>query len=207
MATPSTPNRASETRRRILEAAAHCLTKHGFDHVRMDEVAEVAGVSRALVHRYFGDKTALLQHVRARVLDEWSATLDRAIAAAPDAGAAIGVWLDLSLDHAARQPLLPILFSDQALAATGRDDAGTLQTRDRLRARVVGLLERAVAEGVFRNDLDLPATAEALVQIDIGLMGALARREPDSPVPPERWGAEAKRLLLSGLLSRKDSTT
>lgn len=197
--TVSVRARAGQTQMRILEAAAQSLAKFGFARVRIDDVAEAAGVSRALVHRYFGDKTTLLRHVREHVLEEWSTAVDRGIAAAPDARAAIVAWLEASLAYAARQPLLNAIFSEEAVAATGLADPVTLRAADRRRSRVRALLERGVAEGLLPAELDLLASTEALIHLHAGLTNGIVRDGPISPISAERWSAEAVRILVAGL--------
>lgn len=200
----SSPNpRAGQTRTRILEATAQTLAKFGFARLRLDDVAEAAGVSRALVHRYFGDKTSLVRAVREHVLEDWSAELDRAIAAAPNARTALTRWLEVSLAYAARQPLLHIIFADDALAATGLSDSVALRAFERRGSRVRALLERGVAEGFLPADLDVPAASEALVQLHVGLTSGLVRGGPPSSgvssVPSARWVQAAVRILVAGL--------
>ncbi len=191
--------RAGRTQTRILEAAARCLGKYGVARLRMEDVAAEADVSRTLVHRYFGDKVSLVEQVREFVVDEWTATVDRAVAEASDAGEAIATWFAVSLAYVERQPLLPVIFSEDALAATGGADQGTLKSQERMRSRLSEFLERGVREGLFPADLDQPACAEALLQIHVGLMSGLVRRRPASRVSAERWTSAAVRILVSGL--------
>lgn len=66
----------------ILDAAEALLAEHDPLLVTFEEVAEAAGVSRALVHRHLGDRRGLHDAVQVRVitrLDRWVAHgLDRA---------------------------------------------------------------------------------------------------------------------------------
>lgn len=50
----------SETRTRILEAAAHLLEEHRGEGVRMSDVAGAAGVSRQAVYLHFGSRAELM---------------------------------------------------------------------------------------------------------------------------------------------------
>lgn len=50
----------SETRERILRAAMHMIEMHAADDIQLRDVADEAGVSAALIIRYFGSKTALV---------------------------------------------------------------------------------------------------------------------------------------------------
>jgi AcrR family transcriptional regulator len=61
----------------ILEAAEELFAAHGFDAVTVRAIAERAGVSHALVHRYLGSKADTFRAVLSR-------TQDVMLAAAPD---------------------------------------------------------------------------------------------------------------------------
>lgn len=64
-----------ETRRRLIaDAAERLLAEHDPLLVTFDQVAEAAGVSRALVHTYLGDRRGLIDAVQVGVvgrLDTW----------------------------------------------------------------------------------------------------------------------------------------
>lgn len=47
------------TEKVILEAAMKVFTERGFDGARMDDIAKVAGINRALLHYYYRDKQTM----------------------------------------------------------------------------------------------------------------------------------------------------
>lgn len=49
--------------RRILEAALNEFQKKGFDGARVDEIAKVAGVNKALIYYYFESKEKMLEAI------------------------------------------------------------------------------------------------------------------------------------------------
>jgi AcrR family transcriptional regulator len=57
-----------ETRDRILDAADRVFTRRGTASGRTQEIADEAGVNKALVHYYFGTKAALADAIFARAL-------------------------------------------------------------------------------------------------------------------------------------------
>src|SRR5512134_287090 len=57
-----------ETRERILDAAHAVFTRKGTANSRTQEIADEAGVNKALVHYYFGTKAALADAIFARAL-------------------------------------------------------------------------------------------------------------------------------------------
>jgi len=48
---------------RILDAARRAFCEHGFDQASMEEIAEIAAVSKPTLYQYFGDKDGLLTAV------------------------------------------------------------------------------------------------------------------------------------------------
>ena len=85
---------------RILRGAARCLVVKGAAELSMQDVADAAGVSKALIHYHYRDKEALLEQVAvwatAQVLERERAALDGATAST--AVDALWRWLDEELD-------------------------------------------------------------------------------------------------------------
>ncbi|HEX4019285.1 MAG TPA: TetR/AcrR family transcriptional regulator [Frankiaceae bacterium] len=190
--------RSGITQTRILDAAARCLGRSGVARLRMDDVAAEAGVSRTLVHRYFGSKSQLVQLVREHVVDDWTGAVDAAVARTDDPAEALATWFSVSLAYVQRRPILHVVFSEEAFAEAGPDASAAASER-RMRNRINGFLEHGVADGSFPRDLDLAATAEALLQIHVGLMSAMVRQRPVAHVAAQRWTSAAVRILVSGL--------
>lgn len=56
MTPPRTRLDAAERRAQILDAANKLFAEHGYDAVAVDDIARAAGVTRGLVHHYFGGR-------------------------------------------------------------------------------------------------------------------------------------------------------
>ena len=54
---------APKTRELLLKAAAYCFARNSYAHVNVREIAQRAGVTPALINRYFGSKVLLLQEL------------------------------------------------------------------------------------------------------------------------------------------------
>jgi len=57
------PRDAHATREMLIDAAAMAFAEHGFAGARVDEIAERAGVNKALIYAYYGDKDGLYRAV------------------------------------------------------------------------------------------------------------------------------------------------
>ena len=56
-------------RARVVEAAERWVERHGINRVRIEEIAEEAGCSRATIYRYFADRDAHTRSALTRVTD------------------------------------------------------------------------------------------------------------------------------------------
>ncbi len=120
---------ALQTRKRILDAAEQIFYRKGFDGARVDEIAEEAGVNKALIYYYFESKKALLEELVNRIIQELVAEKQEAFASLG------GVGIDLATGEIApaiirngieltrrRMPLFGIL-STEALKNGGEEPA------------------------------------------------------------------------------------
>jgi AcrR family transcriptional regulator len=60
METKNSGRDKEKTRQRLIEAVGNLLRNKGFQHVKVNEVADEAGVSKILIYRYFGDLKGLI---------------------------------------------------------------------------------------------------------------------------------------------------
>lgn len=72
---PPLVERAQAQRERILTAAERCFIEHGFHAASMSTIATTAGMSAGLIYRYFDSKSAIIQAIVARQLEEKSRDL------------------------------------------------------------------------------------------------------------------------------------
>ena len=188
----------AQRRLRILGAAAQCFAKSGFARTRIDDVAIAAGVSRALVYNHFGSKEELARCVRDHMLDEWTSAVDRALADAETASDALAAWLRVNLTED-RRPLLTAIVAADAAPVLVDWDAAAERAMEEWRAKLEGLLRRGIASGEFRADLDVPATAEVVRAMQVGMMQHLLDDKPYLDVSGEHHLRAAIELLVAGL--------
>jgi AcrR family transcriptional regulator len=190
--------RVAQRRLRILGAAAQCFAKSGFARTRIDDVAQIAGVSRALVYNHFGSKEELARQVCDHLLDDWNSAVDRALEDAASSRDALVAWLCVNLSEE-RRPLLTALVAPDAAPVLADWDAAAARAMEVWRAKLEALLERGIAAGEFRADLDVPATAEVLRAMQVGMMQHLLDDKPYLDVSSERHLRAATDVLLKGI--------
>ncbi|WP_067471642.1 TetR family transcriptional regulator [Actinomadura hibisca] len=100
MDTPQRPVREA-----LLNAAAELLVERGYRAVRMQDVAEAAGVSRQTLYNEFGDKWGLAQAVVLRDNERYLDGIDQALSQHRDLRSAVEAAVLFTLELSADDPL------------------------------------------------------------------------------------------------------
>jgi AcrR family transcriptional regulator len=165
-------------REQIVEAAEQVF--HGRDpsEVTFEEIAEAAGVSRALVYNYFGDKGGLVAAVYLRSLrlldEELLATVDPQSDDAERLRSVVrcylgfaksnpAAWRVIGTTSASEHPEVQAARTER-FAQLASNWGGTVQARTLARA-VVGFLEAATLDWIENSDVDLDRMADLLFTI------------------------------------------
>jgi AcrR family transcriptional regulator len=187
---------------RILEAAEVVLRRYGPAKANVVDVARALGVSHGSVYRHFPSKAALRDAVTERWLSEISGPLEAVASGKGTAPTRLRRWLDLLVSSKRRKAL-----DDPELFATYIEL--TADAREVVRAHVdtlVGQLERIIAAGVARGELETADTAGAARAV----FDATSRFH--NPVHAPEWSDpeidaayEGVRALVLGGLTRRRS--
>lgn len=174
----------TETRERIIAAAATQFSKHGGDKTTIAAIAREAGVAAGTVYLHFADKDALLGEVMHAALTE----LKRSLAEAAAARSARSVTEDVRqrtdglAGFAVQQPFLAAVLFDPAILGT---DAGR-EVLDFLIASQQASLKAGKQKGWLRADLDAPLAARALVGSLVLVLSWWARQLAFGGAAPDR---------------------
>lgn len=154
--TPPPPKRernATETKKRLLDAAEEEFASKGFAGARLREVANVAGVQQALIHHYFADKEGLYQAVLDRAIAETTLGSWNILGRVSGFESLLDAFVDLLLEFFSSHPhLLAIVRLD---AASGSNTAVAL-LRDRTKPvfdAVKKIIEQLQRDQKIRSDL------------------------------------------------------
>ncbi len=142
---------------RILVTARDAFAEHGFDGAKLDSIAKAAGVTKQLVYHYFKTKEELYGVVLDRVSDETLAMLD-----SPDYDQlppqdAVRNLIERIIQAYVENPYIVGMTVDQDLHKgehISRRSKYMPSVRTFVAERVAPMLERGVAEGVFRSGID-----------------------------------------------------
>jgi AcrR family transcriptional regulator len=171
---------SGEKAQRIVDAMRASVALRGITGSTFDHVARDAGVSRGLLHYYFGSKERLLAEVVKRDTDLRMAALDEQLAAASSAEDFIAM-LRRTLEAMLRDDteFLTLSFEVFTLSRRNTDIAAEFtELIRRTRGQVAAVLAAKHEAGV----LELRAEPEAIAEILFGLGDGLALRilgEPD----------------------------
>lgn len=131
---------AVDLRGQLLDAAVACFAERGIAASSLRDIARRAGVTPALVHYYFGDKTQLQQAVvEERLWPVITGVLAGLQDAKGDVGALVTAFVSGLVKAVAQHPWLPTLWVREILC-----EGGAL--REVLIGRVGPLLPRVVVE-------------------------------------------------------------
>lgn len=185
---PPAPRRrlsAEQRRAEILDAALEVFAERGYHAASIDEIAQAARISKALVHEHFESKREL--HLS--LIDFYAQRLFERIATAaapgPPAPARLEAGLDAFLKFAEgdRGPWR-ILFREAA-------DAEAAAVLDRMVAQITGLVATLIAEDpsamALEDEPDFELTVEVIAQLVVGAtQGAANWWEHHPGVPREQ---------------------
>jgi AcrR family transcriptional regulator len=169
---------------RIVDAMRASVAARGAAGSTFDHVAREAGVSRGLLHYYFGTKERLLVEVVRRDSDLRLAALDAALAAARTADDLLHVLVRSLEDLVERDPSFVALHFELFTSArrTPEIAAELAALHRRIREHVAEQLEAKQAAGVIA----MKAEPEAIVTILLSLADGLALRMLADP--EHDWG-------------------
>ena len=168
------------SRQRILDAAARCFVEVGYARTRLEDVARLAGVSRALVYNYFGGKESLLGEVRNHALSGWREAVAPEIDRAGDAVGKLRAMLRHTLLYARTRPLLQAILTDDVRVVVLGSETTTRHEIGAWRQQIVDVLRRGVADGEIRDDLDVEHAADVIRAMQLGVIDRMHR--PDGPI-------------------------
>ena len=171
MAVPTTQPIAGDKAQRIVDAMRASVAKRGAAGSTFDHVAREAGVSRGLLHYYFGTKERLLVEVVRRDCDIRMDMLDAALAdvrTAEDFVDALVRSLEEVLEN--DPEFYALLFEITTLARRNEEIASELSDLyRRTRAHVADLLRAKEDEGVLKLADEPEAVAAILFALGDGI--------------------------------------
>jgi AcrR family transcriptional regulator len=170
VSTAETRSLSGERARRIVEAMRHSVARRGAVGSTFDHVSREAGVSRGLLHYYFGTKEQLLVEAVRRDCELRIEALERRLAGAQSADDFIDLMAQNLRQTIREDPdFVTLVFELFTLSRRNADIAveyaGLMR---RTRERVASMLAAAQEDGVLRLHAEPEAVADVLFSIGDG---------------------------------------
>ena len=189
---------SGEKAQRIVDAMRDSVARRGAAGSTFEHVAREAGVSRGLLHYYFGTKERLLVEVVRRDTDLRIARLDEMLATAKTADAVLDVLVKSLTDMIDNDPgyflLLYELFSAGRRNPDIQHEVG--QLFEATRSHVADVMRTKEDEGILSLRFDAEAVVAYLLAVADGF-ALQALSDPSRDIAPALTaGAASARYLL-----------
>lgn len=189
--------RPGHDREAVLRQAIELFNQQGYDATSISELARSLGVTKSAIYHHFDSKEALLAGALDEALGELSAAVDGAVAADHESAArrlraTIVAAVEILVAH---RPAVTLLLRVHGNSPLEQD---ALRRRRHIDEQLATVVERAVAEGELRTDID-PTLVSRLA---FGMVNSLADwYRPDGSLEPSDLAEVVASLLFDGLQS------
>ncbi|MFJ9616793.1 TetR/AcrR family transcriptional regulator [Streptomyces noursei] len=194
----STPAPASPDRRReLLDTAAEVFAAQGYNATTVRQIADAAGMLAGSLYYHFDSKESMVDEILAAFLDELWAGYDAVLEADLGPRETIEALVTESFREIDRHRAAVAIYQKEARYLATQPRFGYLTASRRKFERAwLGTLERGVAEGVFRADLDL-RLAYRFLRDTVWVAASWYR--PEGRHSPEEIARQYLAMVLDGI--------
>jgi AcrR family transcriptional regulator len=163
-------DRATATRRHILEVAAHAFAEHGYSGISLNDIVRESGLTKGAFYFHFPSKEALALEVFRDRQDRWVAKTLTGVMEKPRAIDRLEAMLDIGCEiHEADASARAISRLCQEWSSQEELVTHSRSHLDRWFEITEELIRRAQEEGDVRPEIDPRLTAETLCAAFIGI--------------------------------------
>jgi AcrR family transcriptional regulator len=155
---PSGRPRSEDCRLKILRAADALLAESGFDRISVDAIAQTAGVSKATIYRWWPNKAAIVMEA---LLDSTEAEIHVPTGPSPEDDMIERIRRTIGLFRGPKADVFRSLIG-QAQFDPELKEAYRRHLLGPRRASLRGAIERCIAAGMLRPDLDIDLAIDLL---------------------------------------------
>ncbi|MCK8671341.1 TetR/AcrR family transcriptional regulator [Rhodococcus sp. HM1] len=165
------------TRQRMLDAARRLFAERGVDGSTIEDIADLAGVSRATVFNYFPSKDDLITALHASHMDALTTLIDQLLAQDLTTAERIaGVFADFARESR-RYPGYMRAVTGEIERDLGTPDTARERTQ-RFDEQMLRIVEPGVERGEVRTDYPLPFLAQMVGAVYVSTLRHW-RQNPD----------------------------
>jgi AcrR family transcriptional regulator len=187
-----------EKARRIVQAMRNSLAERGAAGSTFDQVAREAGVSRGLLHYYFGSKERLLVEVVRHDCEERVAALDASLAGASSPDEIVEILVEQLKAFLEDDPRSPTVVYEMLSASRHSEEIRQemAELYRTWRSHLADALEAKQAEGVVKLDAGAESVAAVIFALGDGIgIQLLSDPDWDSSAALELGARGVRRLL------------
>lgn len=191
----------SDIKEDIIEVASENMQRVGIRSLSIDDICKLLGISKKTFYVHFATKEelvdALLKHQEMEVFDKVehmieTQSVEQILRAC------------LAIVYRTKQIMQPPVFIyDMKKYYPQRFEQCKLRMQNNSRLLVSHILEKGIAEGFFRADLDVALTANFLARLHFGLLNVLSdgdTRKERELVAETRYGFS---LIVRGIITEE----
>ncbi len=189
-----------DRRNQILGAAAETIIRFGYDKTTMSDIAEQAGLTRAIVYLHFDNKESLFEALLFREVQKYYQAWLEAFETAPDGGTIAGVFRRV-LSAVSQSPFISALLKqDQHVFGRYLRKPGNLFESLQSSSLWAVTLRALQAAGAVRQDIDPQAMAHIMNALAIGLL-AIEENKNAGESPPFDQVLETVAIMMDRTLT------
>ncbi|MGD3110710.1 TetR/AcrR family transcriptional regulator [Streptomyces sp. YGL11-2] len=190
-----------ERRRELLATAAEVFAAHGYNATTVRQIADAAGLLAGSLYYHFDSKESMLDEILSAFLDELRAGYEAVLAARLGPRETVEALVTESFREIDRHRAAVAIYQKEArhLAARQPRFGYLADARDKFAGAWLGTLERGVAVGVFRADLDIRLTYR-FVRDTVWVAASWYR--PGAQHSPEEIARQYLTTVLDGIALR-----
>lgn len=139
------------TEAKLLDTATQVFLKSGFSGARVEDIAERAGVNKAMIYYHFGSKRGLYQTVLLRLFQGVLDEVERSSQSAPDARMRLVAFYSGVARVFSERPALPSLMLREIIGGGENMEAEAARALAGILRFVEKTVEAGVADGSIRR--------------------------------------------------------
>ncbi|MFJ2512311.1 TetR/AcrR family transcriptional regulator [Streptomyces griseoviridis] len=194
------PAPARDRRREILDTAAEVFAEQGYNATTVRKIADHAGLLAGSLYYHFDSKESMLEEILRTFLDELWGGYDTVLAAELGPRPTLEALVTESFREIDRHRAAVAIFQKESRHLVAQDRFEFLAASQRkFETAWLSTLERGVADGVFRTDLDVRLTYR-FVRDTVWVAASWYR--PGGQHSPEEIARQYLSMVLDGIAVR-----
>ena len=159
---PGSPRKGARntgaTREALMNAATDLFAQRGFEGTRVDQIAETAGVNKAMISYHFGGKGALYNEILRETFADAHRRFEAIRHSDAPADERLRAFIQTFADLALRRPALPAMVLREVMSGGLHIEKDLLPKLLAIFGLVQEIIDQGIEQGTFSGGEPLPDT-------------------------------------------------